>query len=151
MKKINVFVDGSCINNPGPGGYCIILKYKKYKRIISAGYLFTTNNRMELMAAVQAIELIQKFYLIKIHTDSKYLCEGITKWIKIWKNRNWKTFNRKSVKNIDLWKRLDNATKNHILEWKWIKGHSGHPENEQCDKLARIAACYPTLNDFGYK
>ncbi|CUX95848.1 Ribonuclease HI [Candidatus Mikella endobia] len=154
-QQIEIFTDGSCLGNPGPGGYCAILYYKKlvykkYKKIFSAGYQLTTNNRMELMAAIIALESLKEKCKVVIITDSQYLRQGITQWINNWKQNSWKTSNKKPVKNVDLWKRLDIAIKPHNLRWNWIKGHSGHLKNERCDEIARTAAHNPKLKDIGY-
>ncbi|SBT81923.1 Ribonuclease H [secondary endosymbiont of Trabutina mannipara] len=155
-QQIEIFTDGSCLGNPGPGGYCAILYYKKlfyknYEKTFSAGYRLTTNNRMELMAAIIALESLTEKCKVVIITDSQYLRKGITEWVNNWKKRYWKTYDNKPVKNVDLWKRLDAAIKPHNLRWNWVKGHSGNFKNEQCNKIARIAANYPYLeDDIGY-
>ncbi|PPI88423.1 ribonuclease HI [Candidatus Pantoea edessiphila] len=150
-KKIEIFTDGSCLKNPGPGGYAIILKHGSYEKIFSAGYYLTTNNRMELMATIIALEILKKNCDIVLNTDSQYVRYGITTWIHSWKNHNWKTYKKKLVKNIDLWRRLDIAINHHTIQWKWIKSHSNHPENNRCDALARSIAKNPTYYDFGYE
>lgn len=150
MKYIEIFTDGSCLGNPGPGGYCTIIKYKKYEKIFSAGYFLTTNNRMEILSAIVALEYLEKNYFLIIYTDSQYLKQGITKWISIWKKKCWKTTSNKAVKNIDLWVRLHQLIQQHNIKWKWIKSHSGSIYNERCDKLARIAASNAHLIDVGY-
>lgn len=148
MSKDNiVFIDGSCLGNPGPGGYSIIIKDGVKDFFLSAGFYFTTNNRMELMAAIIALEYFVFKSSIIIYTDSIYLRNGITNWIFNWKKRNWKTSNNNVVKNVDLWMRLEKAINSHVVVWKWIKSHIGHPKNELCDKIARHAAKYPFLND----
>ncbi|QJC30752.1 ribonuclease HI [Enterobacteriaceae endosymbiont of Macroplea appendiculata] len=149
-KNINIFTDGSCISNPGPGGYAAILQYYQYEKIFSQGFFYTTNNRMELMAAIIALESLKENCNIIITTDSKYLKEGITKWIINWQHSKWLCSNKKPVKNIDLWKRLNITLTNHNIHWIWVKGHTGHIYNEKCDKLARYAATNPTYNDIGY-
>ncbi|AKC60394.1 ribonuclease HI [Blochmannia endosymbiont of Camponotus (Colobopsis) obliquus] len=146
-QKIKIFTDGSCLGNPGPGGYGVILYYKKYIKEFSAGYKLTTNNRMELMAAIVALEAIKKPCKIIINTDSLYVIQGLTQWIHNWKQNDWKSIKNKSIKNIDLWQRLDIAITPHILRYKWLKGHSGHPENDRCNKLAQIAANNPKYDD----
>lgn len=151
FKHIEIFTDGSCLGNPGPGGYGAILRYKQYEKEFSAGYQLTTNNRMELMAAIIALEALKDPCEVVISTDSKYVREGITRWVHNWKKCGWKTAYKKVIKNKDLWQRLDQAIQPHILYWNWIKGHAGHSENEICDKLARHAADKPILEDIGYR
>ncbi|WHL24886.1 MAG: ribonuclease HI [Candidatus Blochmannia vicinus] len=148
-KKIEIFTDGSCLGNPGPGGCAAILRYKQHKKEFSIGYRLTTNNRMELMAAIIALESLKNPCQIILNTDSQYLLHGMTQWIHIWKKHRWKTAEEKLVKNIDLWQRLDIAIKSHsIMQWNWLKSHTGHPDNERCDQLARLAAKYPLNEDF---
>ncbi|MEY4475919.1 MAG: hypothetical protein RL248_1686 [Pseudomonadota bacterium] len=149
-KQVAIFTDGSCLGNPGPGGYCAILRYKQHEKTFSAGYRLTTNNRMELMAAIVALEALTSPCKVTISTDSQYVRQGITQWIHNWKKRGWKTSDRKLVRNIDLWQRLDLAIQDHAIQWEWVKGHAGHPENERCDELARLAANSPTQDDIGY-
>lgn len=147
-KQIEIFTDGSCIGNPGPGGCAGILRYKKYKKEFSIGYYLTTNNRMELMAAIIALESLKNSCQITLNTDSQYLLYGITQWIHIWKKNNWKTAEEKSIKNIDLWHRLNSVIKSHdIIHWNWLKSHTGNIDNERCDQLARLAAKNPLNND----
>ena len=133
-KVVNIFTDGACSGNPGSGGWGAILRYGKAEKEISGGEYNTTNNRMELMAAISALESLTRPSHVVLYTDSTYVKNGISKWIHGWKKKNWK-----GVKNPDLWQRLDMATKPHKIDWQWIKGHAGHPENERCDKLARLA------------
>ncbi|URJ24135.1 ribonuclease HI [Blochmannia endosymbiont of Camponotus sp.] len=148
-KKIEIFTDGSCLGNPGPGGCAAILRYKQHKKEFSVGYRLTTNNRMELMAAIIALESLKNPCQIILNTDSQYLLHGITQWIHIWKKHHWKTSEEKLVKNIDLWQRLDVAIQIHgIIHWNWLKSHTGHPDNERCDQLARLAAKRPLNEDF---
>ncbi|QJC33617.1 ribonuclease HI [Enterobacteriaceae endosymbiont of Donacia provostii] len=149
-KNIKIFTDGSCIYNPGPGGCAAILQYHKYEKIVTNSFFLTTNNRMELMASIIALESLKENCNIIITTDSNYLKEGITTWIYNWKKTNWKRNNKKKVKNIDLWKRLELSLVNHNVVWKWIKSHSSHYLNEKCDKLARISANNPINKDLGY-
>lgn len=149
-KYIEIFTDGSCFGNPGPGGYGVILRYKKHEKILTSGYRLTTNNRMELMAAIVALQELQYPCNIILHTDSRYLHQGITKWLHNWKYYGWKTTNKHIIKNIDLWRKLDKLIEIHNLHWNWIKGHSGHNENERCDKLARTAAKTFIFEDYGY-
>ena len=150
-KQVEIFTDGSCLGNPGPGGYGAILRYREHEKLFSTGYRLTTNNRMELMAAIVALEALTQPCDVVISTDSQYVRQGITSWIHNWKRRGWKTADKKPVKNVDLWKRLDLALSNHEIKWEWVKGHAGHPENERCDELARSAAGNPTQDDIGYQ
>lgn len=150
MKWLEIFTDGSCIGNPGPGGYCTIIQYKHYEKIFSGGYYLTTNNRMEIISAITALESVNKNYFLSINTDSQYLRQGITNWIYNWKQRDWKNSYNKPIKNIDLWMYLYKLIQNYKINWSWIKSHSGNLNNERCDKLARTAALNPTLNDLGY-
>lgn len=139
-RRVVIFTDGACRGNPGPGGWGAILRYGEVEREISGGVAETTNNRMELMAAIAALEALKRPLDVDLHTDSTYLRDGITKWIKLWKQREWRTSDKKRVKNIDLWQRLETAQGPHRIEWHWVKGHAGHPENERVDQLARAAA-----------
>lgn len=140
MKKIAIYTDGSCLGNPGPGGYGAILVYKSHRKELSQGYKHTTNNRMELLACIVALEALNEGCEIDLTTDSQYVKNGINQWIHKWRRNGWKTADRKPVKNVDLWVRLDEQVNKHKLAWHWVKGHSGHPENERCDELARTAA-----------
>ncbi|WWO99683.1 MAG: ribonuclease HI [Candidatus Dasytiphilus stammeri] len=149
-KKVNIFTDGSCLKNPGPGGYGIILHYGKYEKSLSSGFYLTTNNRMELTAVIMALELLKEPCIVQITTDSKYVQLGIKYWIHNWKNSNWLTYNKHPVKNLDLWQRLYKNLNNHDIEWNWIKGHSGNTDNDRCDELAKKAAKSPSLDDMGY-
>ncbi|MGY0154900.1 ribonuclease HI [Edwardsiella tarda] len=151
LKQVEIFTDGSCLGNPGPGGYGAILRYRQHEKALSAGYHLTTNNRMELMAAIVALEALTSDCQVKLYSDSQYVRQGITQWIHGWKRRGWKTAGKKPVKNVDLWQRLDQAIQAHQVEWIWVKGHAGHPENERCDELARQAAGKPTREDEGYR
>ena len=137
LKKIIIYTDGACSGNPGAGGWGAIIRCCNQKREICGGETETTNNRMELKAAIMALKTLNHSAEVIIYTDSTYVKEGITTWIKNWKSKNWKTANRKPVKNIDLWKTLDEVANKHFVEWRWVKGHSGHPENERADELAR--------------
>ena len=151
-KEVAIFTDGSCLGNPGPGGYGAILSYRGKRKELSAGFTLTTNNRMELLAAIIALETLKRPCQVELTTDSQYVRQGILFWLKGWKAKNWKTANKKPVKNKDLWQRLDAACQRHQIEWKWVKGHSGHPENERCDELARTAAESDALTvDEGYE
>ncbi|MGK2741478.1 ribonuclease HI [Tepidicaulis sp. LMO-SS28] len=137
MSVIEIYTDGACSGNPGPGGWGAILRYNGTEKELSGGEQLTTNNRMELMAAIMALEALKRPSKVALYTDSVYVRDGITKWIHGWKRNGWKTAAKKPVKNDDLWKRLDAALKNHEIEWHWVRGHSGHPENERADALAR--------------
>ena len=134
---VHAFNDGACSGNPGPGGWGAILRYNGTERELCGGEAQTTNNRMELMAAIQALESLKRAVEIHIHTDSTYVKDGITQWIHAWKKRGWKTADKKPVKNVDLWQRLEKALGEHRIQWHWVKGHAGHPENERADALAR--------------
>ena len=136
---VEVFTDGACSGNPGPGGWGALLRYKGVERELSGAESDTTNNRMEMMAAIAALEAITRPSRIILTTDSTYVRDGITKWIVGWKRRNWKTAGKKPVKNVDLWQRLEAASEPHAIEWHWVRGHSGHVENERADTLAREA------------
>ncbi|AYA64671.1 ribonuclease HI [Alteromonas sp. RKMC-009] len=149
-KKIAIYTDGSCLGNPGPGGYGALLIFGKHKKEISEGFNQTTNNRMELMAPAAALECLTEPCIVDITTDSQYVKNGINQWIKNWRKNGWRTADKKQVKNADLWKRLDEAVKKHDVHWHWVKGHSGHPENERVDDLAREAAGNPTQDDTGF-
>jgi ribonuclease HI len=139
LKTVDVFTDGACSGNPGPGGWGAILRYGTTEKELSGGEAATTNNRMELMAAIAALEALKSAVNVRIHTDSQYVKNGITAWIHGWKKNGWKTADKKPVKNVDLWQRLDAALKGHKIEWIWVKGHAGHDENERADALARGA------------
>jgi len=136
VAEVEAFTDGACRGNPGPGGWGVLLRYGDNEKELFGGERKTTNNRMELMAAIQALESLNRGCSIGLTTDSVYVKNGITEWIAKWKKNGWKTANKKPVKNIDLWRRLDEATQGHAIEWNWVKGHSGHPENERADELA---------------
>ncbi len=136
---VDIFTDGACSGNPGPGGWGAILRYNEAEKEVSGAEPRSTNNRMEMMAAIAALETLKRPVRVRVHTDSVYLRDGITKWIHAWKARGWKTAGRKPVKNIDLWQRLEAALEPHEIKWYWIKGHAGHPENERADALARAA------------
>ena len=133
-KIVEIYTDGACSGNPGPGGWGAILRYGDVEKELSGGDFDTTNNRMELMAAIVALESLKRPVQVILTTDSVYVKDGITKWIHNWKKNNWK-----KVKNVDLWQRLDEACQPHTIDWHWVKGHAGHPENERCDELARQA------------
>ena len=135
--KVIIFTDGACRGNPGPGGWGALLMSGENRKEICGGELATTNNRMELMAAIQALEALNKPCKVELHTDSQYVRTGITEWLRGWKARGWKTADKKPVKNDDLWKRLDEARTRHEVDWRWVKGHNGHEFNERADALAR--------------
>ena len=139
-NKIHIYTDGACLGNPGKGGYGAILMYKGHKKEISGGEKDTTNNRMEMRAAIEALRALKKQSDIIIYTDSKYVMDGITGWIISWKKNNWRTANRKPVKNADLWQDLDLEVSKHKIKWVWVKGHAGNHYNELVDELARKAA-----------
>jgi ribonuclease HI len=138
-RVVELFTDGACSGNPGPGGWGAILRWGDTDRELSGAEAQTTNNRMELMAAIRGIETIKRPIKVRVHTDSTYLKDGITRWIRDWQRRGWKTAGKKPVKNVDLWQRLLAAVAAHDVEWHWVRGHSGHPENERADALARAA------------
>ena len=138
-RSVDIYTDGACSGNPGPGGWGAILRYNGIEKEISGGDPGTTNNRMEMMAAIAALEALKRPARVRLHTDSTYLKDGITKWIHAWKARGWKTASKKPVKNQDLWQRLEVALVPHDVKWLWVKGHAGHPENERADQLARTA------------
>ena len=138
-NKVVIYTDGACSGNPGPGGWGSVLIYNGHRRELSGGDAETTNNRMEMMAVIQALETLKRPCVTIIHTDSVYVMKGMTEWIGEWKKRNWKTAAKKPVKNVELWQRLEKAVNSHDVEWKWVKGHSGVPENERADELARLA------------
>ncbi|MCH8537884.1 MAG: ribonuclease HI [Alkalimonas sp.] len=140
LKTVSIFTDGSCLGNPGPGGYGVVLSYQQHKKELSGGFRQTTNNRMELLAAIVALESLKSPCQVELTTDSQYVRLGITQWLAGWKRNQWRTSQKKPVKNQDLWQRLDSAAQRHQINWHWVKGHAGHPENERCDKLARDAA-----------
>ena len=136
MKQVEIFTDGACRGNPGPGGWGSLLRYDGHEKRMHGGEKETTNNRMELMAAIMALETLKKPCNVKLTTDSKYVMDGITSWIVDWKKRGWKTAAKKPVKNVDLWQRLDKAVNDHQIDWHWVRGHTGHTENEIADMLA---------------
>ena len=136
MKQVIIFTDGACRGNPGPGGWGVLLRYGATEKTLFGGEPDTTNNRMELMAAIMALEALTAPCHVVLTTDSRYVMDGITKWMVNWKKRGWKTASKQPVKNADLWRRLDAACEKHTIEWQWVKGHSGHPENDKADALA---------------
>lgn len=139
MKKVAMFTDGACSGNPGPGGWGTILRYKTVEKELSGFSPSTTNNRMELTAVVEGLRALKQPCRLDIYTDSRYLRDGITRWIHIWKKNGWQTSNKLPVKNKDLWEALDKEAQRHSIVWHWVKGHAGHPENERADRLARAA------------
>lgn len=139
VKKVVIHSDGGCHGNPGPGGWAAVLAYGKHVREISGGVPATTNNRMELQAAIEALRLLKESCEIDFHTDSQYVRNGIGEWIAGWKRNGWLTSAKQPVKNAGLWRELDAATSRHKIRWHWVKGHAGHPENERCDQLANEA------------
>ena len=136
-RLVEIFTDGACSGNPGPGGWGAVLRYRGQEKELCGGAPQTTNNRMEMMAAIVALETLKRPSRVRLTTDSVYLKDGITSWIHSWKQRGWKTAAKKPVKNQDLWQRLDRAISRHEVDWHWVKGHAGHPENERADALAR--------------
>ncbi|WP_415881410.1 ribonuclease HI [Neptuniibacter sp. QD72_48] len=136
MKIVEIFTDGACKGNPGPGGWGAVMRYGDAEKQLWGGEQDTTNNRMELLAAIKALETLNRPCEVVLTTDSQYVRQGITEWIDGWKKRGWKNSQKKPVKNADLWQRLDKATEPHSIDWRWVKGHSGHPENELADQLA---------------
>lgn len=135
-ERVEIYTDGACSGNPGPGGWGALMLYKGEEKEISGGEFDTTNNRMEMLAAIMALKALKRSVPVRIHTDSKYLMDGITKWIQKWRANGWRTAARKPVKNADLWQELEVLLEDHDVEWAWVKGHSGHPENERADALA---------------
>ncbi len=135
--RVVIHTDGACSGNPGPGGWGAILEYGGKVRELSGGEALTTNNRMELMAAISALEALTRPCTVELHTDSQYLRQGITQWLAGWKRNGWRTADKKPVKNQDLWERLEKALGKHTIDWRWVKGHAGHAENERADELAR--------------
>ena len=137
MDEVTIYTDGACSGNPGPGGWGALLQFGEHERELKGGERNTTNNRMELTAAIVALETLKRTCKIHLHTDSTYLRDGMTSWIHNWKRNGWRTTAKKPVKNVDLWQRLDEAIQSHDIEWHWIKGHAGNPGNEAADALAR--------------
>ena len=145
MDHVEIFTDGACSGNPGPGGWGAIMRTKGKEKELSGGEKNTTNNRMEMMAVIAALEALQRDCSVKITTDSQYVMKGMLEWLPGWKKRNWQTAAKKPVKNIDLWQRLESAAESHQVEWEWVRGHQGHVENERADQLA-VAARDIALN-----
>jgi ribonuclease HI len=135
-ERVEIFTDGACRGNPGPGGWAALLRWRDSEMTLSGSEAHTTNNRMELMAAIRALESLKRRCRVRISTDSEYVQKGIVEWLPVWKRRGWKTAGGKPVKNVDLWRRLDQVAQAHDVEWQWVRGHAGHPENEAVDRLA---------------
>jgi len=136
MQSVEIYSDGACKGNPGPGGWGVLLRYGKHEKQLYGGESLTTNNRMELTAVLQGLLALKRESKVRVVTDSQYVKNGITQWIHNWKRNGWKTAGKQAVKNADLWRQLDEAVARHQVEWRWVKGHSGHPENELADQLA---------------
>ncbi len=136
MQSVEIYSDGACKGNPGPGGWGVLLRYGKHEKHLYGGEAQTTNNRMELTAVLQGLLALKRESRVRVVTDSQYVKNGITQWIHNWKRNGWKTAGKQAVKNADLWRQLDEAVARHQVEWQWVKGHSGHPENELADQLA---------------
>lgn len=139
LNHVEIFTDGACRGNPGPGGWGVLLRFNDVEKTIKGGEKETTNNRMELQAAISALESLSRPCKITLTTDSRYVMDGVQQWLPNWKKRGWKTANKKAVKNEDLWRKLDELTNGHEIDWQWVKGHSGHKENELVDQLANEA------------
>lgn len=140
MKQVEIHTDGACLGNPGPGGWAALLRFQGRERELAGGEVLTTNNRMELMAAIVGLEALREPCSVDLYTDSKYVQQGISEWMPNWIRRGWKTAGGDAVKNRDLWQRLDAAARRHQVRWHWVKGHAGHPDNERVDLLARTEA-----------
>ena len=138
MKQVRAFTDGACSGNPGPGGWGAVLQFGDHERELHGGAADTTNNRMELTAAIEALKALSEPCRVSLTTDSKYVKDGITQWLANWKRNGWRTAAKKPVKNQDLWQALDHESARHAIDWCWVKGHSGHPENERADRLANL-------------
>lgn len=139
LKQVDIYTDGACSGNPGPGGWGALLRYGEVEKELSGGERDTTNNRMEMMAVIMALESLKSPCRVSLYSDSKYVLDGVEKWLPNWKRSGWKTASRAPVKNAELWKRLDEAIRRHSISWHWVKGHAGHVENERVDALARLA------------
>lgn len=151
-NAVHLYTDGSCLGNPGPGGYGVVLEYNQHRKELSQGFKCTTNNRMEMLACIEGLRALKRDCAVVITTDSQYVKQGIEQWMHGWKRNGWKTSAKKPVKNQDLWQQLDHELQRHHVRWDWVKGHSGHPQNERCDELARKAAEHSSqLEDSGYK
>jgi ribonuclease HI len=140
LKAVEVFTDGACKGNPGPGGWGAVLRMGRHEKDISGGEPLTTNNRMEMMAVIEALNALVEPCAVTIHTDSRYVMDGMTKWIHGWKRNGWVNASKQPVRNADLWHKLIDAAQRHTVDWQWVRGHSGHPENERADRLASDAA-----------
>ncbi len=138
MKKIQIYTDGACKGNPGPGGWGVVLRYGQHEKRLYGGQKMTTNNQMELMAAIEGLKILKESCEVKLTTDSQYVRKGITEWLHNWKKNGWRTAAKAPVKNADLWQQLDEQCQRHKVTWFWVKGHSGHPENELADQLANL-------------
>jgi ribonuclease HI len=140
MKKtLDIYTDGACSGNPGPGGWGVLLRYKDHEKELSGGHPETTNNRMEMQAVIEALKALKGVYALNIYTDSKYVIQGMTEWLEGWKAKGWRTASKKPVKNVDLWQELEALADPHHIAWHWVKGHAGHAENERVDALAVAA------------
>jgi ribonuclease HI len=137
MKQVVIHTDGGCLGNPGPGAWAAVLRHGEHCKEIGGSELATTNNRMELMGAIQALRALKEPCVVDFHTDSQYVRNGMTSWLQSWKAKGWKTADKKPVKNLDLWQALDAAASAHRIQWHWVKGHAGNPDNERCDALVR--------------
>ena len=140
LPRVEIATDGACKGNPGPGGWGAILRYGSVEKDMSGGEPLTTNNRMELMAAIRALDALKRPSHVTLSTDSRYVMDGLTKWLKGWQRNGWKTASKQPVKNADLWRELVAAAEPHLIDWQWVKGHAGHPDNERADRLASDAA-----------
>lgn len=136
---VQIYSDGACRGNPGPGGWGVLLRYQSHEKTLKGAEVHTTNNRMELMGAIKGLESLKKSCVVELYTDSQYVRKGISEWIVNWKKRGWKNSQKEPVKNVDLWQLLDETASRHEVTWHWVKGHSGHPENERADQLANLA------------
>lgn len=151
-SEVCIYSDGSCLGNPGPGGYGVVLVWGKHRKELSGGFRRTTNNRMELLAAIKGLQALKRPCRVCLVSDSNYLRKGMTEWLANWKRNGWRAAQKKPVKNDDLWKMLDELSQRHRVRWNWVRGHSGHSENERCDELARLAAeNQPEQVDEGYE
>ena len=139
MKHVQIFTDGACRGNPGPGGWGAILRFGEREREMQGAEAMTTNNRMEMMGAIAALSALRETCRVELYTDSRYLCDGMSQWLANWKRRGWRTAGKDPVKNEDLWRRLDTLAEHHQITWHWVRGHAGHPENERADALANAA------------